>query len=402
MFLEKLNVSDSLLFLCAAREALCNIIETSTMSPAETERTRGFLMNEASDYEVMSLIMEGELPEEKYNDLDESYMFEELKERMFVDAEVVGQVMGEQTMVEFISSVSSVFPKYSSAKPIMEYQASTGLHFDGEILSEVDVAQGAADAAANAKRAYDKLMASSFVKTMWKKSTEIDKVDVKGAVKAAIKKVTGPISKASDKAADSVLDLYKGAKDALKQKWAKALQKTDPHLSRMRAQRGVGGKVDAGYLDKLKKQAALPDWRKALNQKLADLKGAAQSAVDATKRGVQSAQQSLSQAGEAGKEYIKAHPEAKYVAGAALASLAIFAGYKTYKRYMSKAGKACKDQSGSAKSQCLKAFRKKAIIAQAQDTQASMAQCAKTKDPGKCKAAIAKKVAKLKSKASKL
>jgi len=395
MFLEKLNVSDSLLFLGAAREALCNIIEISTMSQADIEKSRGFLMNEASDYEIMSLIMEGELPEEKYNDLDESYMFEELKERMFVDAEVVGQFMDTETMIEFFSSVGSVFPAHSSAKPIMEYQASTGLHFDGELLSEVDMAQGAADIAANTKRAYDKLMASSFVKTMWKKSTEIDKVDVKGAVKAALKKVTGPIGKAQDKAAASVLDLYKGAKDALKQKWAKALQKTDPNLAMRRAQRGVGGKVEPGYLDKLKSQAAQPDWKKELNQRMTDLKNTANSAVDAVK-------QTVNQAVKTGSEYVKAHPEAGYIATAALASLAIFAGYKTYKRYMSKAGKACKDQTGSQKSNCLKTYRKKALLAQAQDTQASAVACSKTNKPEKCKAAISRKVAKLKSKASKL
>jgi len=399
MFLEKLNVGDSLLFLSAAREALCNIIESSHMSLAETEKTKGFLMNEASDYEIMSLIMEGELPKVKYNDLDEALMFEELKSQMLQDAEVVGQFMDETMFASFVSEVDSVFPRYSSAKPIMEYQAKNRLSFNGEMISEVDAVQTATDIAAKGARLFDKMKNSGIVKALQadiSKGTGGTNVDalIKKAIKTASSDMTKPIR-----------DIYKSAVGNLKQSWVKSLQKTDPNLARMRAQKwfgGSGGKVEPGYLDKLKSQAALPDWRKQLNQRLTDVKNAADSAVDATKKALASAQQSIKAGGEEAVKYVKANPEQGYVAAAALASLAIFAGYKTYKRFMSQAAKACKGQTGDQKTACMKQYKKKALLAQAQDTQASAAACVKTKNPGKCKEAISRKVVRLKSKASKL
>ena len=69
---------------------------------------------------------------------------------------------------------------------------------------------------------------------------------------------------------------------------------------------------------------------------------------------------------------------------------------------MSKAARACKGKKGEEKTACMREYKKRALLAQAQDTNASAAACAKTKDPGKCKAAIARKVAKLKAKAAKL
>jgi hypothetical protein len=86
------------------------------------------------------------------------------------------------------------------------------------------------------------------------------------------------------------------------------------------------------------------------------------------------------------------------VAAAALAALIAYAGYQVYKKFFSKAAKACANQSGAAKEQCLAGFRKKAVVAQAQTLMKASAACAKSKDPRKCKAAVMAKVAKVKAK----
>jgi hypothetical protein len=113
-------------------------------------------------------------------------------------------------------------------------------------------------------------------------------------------------------------------------------------------------------------------------------------ADDALARGSDVARQIVS--------YVQANPMASGgVAAAALAALVAYAGYQVYKKFFSKAAKACANQSGSAKAQCLAGFRKKAAVAQAQTLMKASAACAKSKDPRKCKALIVAKVAKIKS-----
>jgi hypothetical protein len=97
--------------------------------------------------------------------------------------------------------------------------------------------------------------------------------------------------------------------------------------------------------------------------------------------------------------YASANPMASGgVAAAALAALIAYAGYQVYKKFFSKAAKACANQSGAAKEQCLAGFRKKAVVAQAQTLMKASAACSKSKDPRKCKAAVMAKVQKIKSK----
>ena len=88
--------------------------------------------------------------------------------------------------------------------------------------------------------------------------------------------------------------------------------------------------------------------------------------------------------------------------GAAAAALAIYAGAKIYKRFFSQAAKACAGQSGSAKSMCMNKYKKQAIMKQASAIQSASGTCAKSKNPGKCKAGVAAKVQALKAKAAKI
>jgi hypothetical protein len=69
---------------------------------------------------------------------------------------------------------------------------------------------------------------------------------------------------------------------------------------------------------------------------------------------------------------------------------------------LSQAAKACAGQSGAAKTACMAKYKKQAIMKQAAAIQSASSTCAKSKDPAKCKAAVAKKVASLRAKAAKI
>jgi hypothetical protein len=121
----------------------------------------------------------------------------------------------------------------------------------------------------------------------------------------------------------------------------------------------------------------------------------AQGFVPTTRAG--RAGQAVSQAKHAVKDF--AGSKTGKGIGIALAiAAATAASYAAYKRFFSKAAKACKDAPD--RKACLQKYKKQAAMAKAQALQAGMAKCASTKDPEKCKASIAKKVAKAKAEAA--
>lgn len=84
-----------------------------------------------------------------------------------------------------------------------------------------------------------------------------------------------------------------------------------------------------------------------------------------------------------------------YMGGTALAALLGFIAYKVYQNYLSKAAQSCKDNPNKA--ECIENFKKKAKLIQIQQLQKGLAQCAKSKDPDKCRQSIVNKINKLRS-----
>jgi hypothetical protein len=118
---ENQTIGDSVLFLLAARKSLAEIVGSSGSENAET--LAEFLINEASDYEIMSLLVEGILPEEKYNRGREILLFSRLKESVLMDAASFTEVLGEGNFVDFMTKVDSVYPKFSTQAPVLEFFA---------------------------------------------------------------------------------------------------------------------------------------------------------------------------------------------------------------------------------------------------------------------------------------
>jgi len=352
---ENQSLGESVLFMISARNSLAEMVEDSGHENSNTMMQ--FLINEASDYEIMSLLVEGVIPKEKYNDVNEAVLFSVLKEQVLANTSNISEMIGQQSFSDFMTKVDSVYPHVSTAGPMLEFFAATEPAIAGAML--ISERPRFADAAAKKAEA---VKGGS---------------DVAGLKKA----VAGAKAKAGTSPGEGGPEMAGGMKSfaggqvAPTGKGAAA----DASMKKDLYARGPGGKegFDVPNVD--------PS-QTTLGAKLSMLKGDVQ--LTAAKVGAK-----LS-------SFAKT-PEGLAVGGAALAALLAYAAAKTYKRFFSKAAGACRGMSGPAKTDCMGKFRGRALMAQAGDLQRGMASCGKSKNPAACKSAVGGKIERLKAKARK-
>jgi hypothetical protein len=304
---ERQNYDSSTLFLLAARSTLAEMVQISD-SKAKTDLIE-YIHNDASDFEVMGLLMTGKLPPVKHSVLGEKLLFSNLKEQVLKNFGSLTQVIGENVLNSFLQEVDSVFPRLSTQKPVLEFFAA--VREQGSTMTDAEKAR----------------------------------------------KDQSTLSQAHEKENAPVSDEFTGK------------ELGGPSEKRFATSPEGSFKAEGpGIMHHIKNMAD-----------------------DALAKGSDVASKIVS--------YVQANPMAAGgVGAAALAALIAYAGYQVYKKFFSKAAKACANQSGPAKEQCLAGFRKKAVVAQAQTLMKASAACSKSKDPRKCKAVIMAKVAKVKAK----
>jgi len=345
---ENQNIGDSVLFLLSSRAALANIIEAS--GTKNSSDLISFIHNEASDYEIMNLLVNGSLPDEKYNDVAEMLLFSEFKESVMMNKDFVIEMVGEDTFYNVLHEVDSLYMGISTASPIIEFASMQ----DQEIAIACMINEAGVGA---------KIVAGQSAKALAKKkaqhAAQAKLASMKGANVAIGKHKVGSAVAAGKKA---VMDKVAAAKGSLGKATAGAKGKII----------GKGGRAAPTSGAKMKAAGKYYGAKVGAAGKIAAGKTAAFAAT----------------------------PAGMAVGGAAAAALAIYAGAKIYKRFLSQAAKSCGGQSGAAKTACMSKYKKQAIMKQAAAIQSASSTCAKSKDPAKCKAAVAKKVQSLKSKAA--
>jgi hypothetical protein len=405
---ENQNLGDSVLFLLAARTALSNIVQESSLK--NKQDMVSFLNNEASDYQVMNLLLKGSLPEEKYNAFEEMMLYSEFKESMMINKDFVTEITGEDIFDNVLNEVDSLYMVTSTESPILEFEMQT----DDEMAKAVtlySLSEAASKPILNkalktAKDYWTKGDGGKAVgktlktaKDYWTKG-DGTKVIAKG--KKSLKtakdyyepKVKGKL--ASMKAARAKLAADKGLRKMATADPAK-LKSAAASTSQAHAQKAAASAAQQKAAGAKLAQAAKSTTAKASTYKptlahkaqLAAGKAGAAIKGAAAKAGAATSKFAATKAGMA-------------TGGAAAAALAIYAGYKIYKRFFSQAAKACGGQSGSAKTACMNKYKKQALMKQVAGIQSAAGACSKSKDPAKCKAAIATKVSALKAKASKI
>jgi len=346
------NIPDSILFLTSCRLAIKESLAVNEDMEKYTKMALvDYVMNEATDYQIMSIVVEDEYVDEKYNMFGEVELFDRYKEMVVENIDQFSSIMESEDLKSLLYEIGPVSQEgLSTASPILEFLYESGVLSEKGKMSDwaakakelaskgKDVAGKTAskgkDVAGKAKEKAGNLAFDTRFKARgMKKRLDAKGNVVKGAMKSGVSKVKGGIEAGKQKASDAAFDARFKARGLKKRIGAKATSMK--------------------------------------NLSTQDVKGALSTNT-----------------GKAG--------------AIALAAAAIYAGVKVYQRFMSSAARACSSKSGGEKTACMQKAKAGAIRGQISATQRGVSQCGQAKDPAKCKASIQSRVQKLQGKLSKV
>lgn len=330
-------VEDTIAFLSIGRDTICEFIESQGYEGDQLKEMKNFIMNEASDYQILSVLTDDILPDEASNPVAEAVLFEGLN-----------MATGTNFIALSEYGISSILNEQGGHTPMNPRLIA--------IYKKID-------------STYDELKRWTGKSIKGPKAAEHVK-DLKDELNY-LKGEAGKIRGAAAHAAGAVTPGAMASKVA-----AGGAHKT---------QRITAGDVAKGAYEKGKEVAG-----KAV-AKGKELAGAAKEKISAGLKDLPSASAIGGKISAAATS-----PAGMAVGGLAAAALLGYGAYKIYKNYFSQAAKKC---AGSPdKSACMKAARSGAVKAQIADLSKGASACSKAKDPAKCKAAVQNKIAKLRSK----
>lgn len=332
----KESIEDTSDFINIGREVICDILESQIEDPIQFEKSINFIINEASDYQILSMIIEETIPDELNNSQKEIHLIESLNEFSGVNFIPISEG----------PSVSDIASDLSTLRGRLSSLSKNPENFSPGKLKAI-------------------------------RNTITRKIQLKTGILNNLKqmKKTGMGAAAGSAAKLSAPSVHKPSPY-----WTPAQQKLPGKLNMSKmAGPGKGGGI-SGAVQKARG-----------NQGAVGMAGATTGAKGALASGVAKAKELAAKGAK-----FATSPTGQVIGGLAAAALVSYAAYKIYKNYLSKAARSC---SGSAdKSTCMKQFKNKAIQAQISKLSSGMGSCAKSKNPAKCKAAIQGKIAKLKGK----
>jgi hypothetical protein len=103
---ENYNPYDSLLFDMACRESLCILVDISDVK--DKKSIKEYITKEAPSYEVLSLIIDGKLPEKEFTFENERLLFEKFKTSILINYNVLQPIIGESILQEVVRNVDTL------------------------------------------------------------------------------------------------------------------------------------------------------------------------------------------------------------------------------------------------------------------------------------------------------
>jgi hypothetical protein len=335
---ETTNYTESIEFLLAMRRTVSNeITSMSHLSGSQKLKFKNFLLNEATDYEILHFAMTNVFPEDKQNKHNELYLFSKLKEHFLINYESLASILKPEEITTFIESVGPIYPKLSTALPVLEqYLSEEPRQYWGPQDKEDsrDVVTKAGETVARGARAVKRSIFGG---------------DAEGAGRgSATPGLVGHAKQAGQYVAKKGEDAYEAGKSHVRS--------IDARLSNLGKPAQSGG--------------ASGD---------RELQGGGSAETD----NISTAHNAY----EKTRDFLGSHGPT-ILAATALAGMAAYGAAKVYKRFFSQAAKSCAGKSGPAKDACMKQFKAKALQAKIQSLMKSKATCKKAKNPQKCMTAI--------------
>ncbi len=122
---NKTQILDSLTFLSIARNVIRDSIDFSDIK--EKKDLKYFITNEASDYQIMSLLIDETLPENKYDVIAESELWDRFKRSVTRNYKNLSESLNSNILENIIFEIGPVSNLgLSSMKPILEFQMNEG------------------------------------------------------------------------------------------------------------------------------------------------------------------------------------------------------------------------------------------------------------------------------------
>lgn len=117
--MDRATFTDTIAFMSIARETVASILE----SKGADKELVDYIINEASDYQVMCLLLDKPMPKEKYNALKEAEVFAEFRLTVAEYAEALSEAFGFGMTYSLLENiVPPTALGISTAKPILEHQ----------------------------------------------------------------------------------------------------------------------------------------------------------------------------------------------------------------------------------------------------------------------------------------
>jgi len=384
------NAADSILFLRAARNAVCETITVSETADRDfVPEMINFVQNEATDYQVMSLMMDNELPEEKHNIVAEGVLFERYRDGILEDYASYQESYGNQVANSLLFEIGPVSPYgIDTATPVLNHLYESGLaHILIEKGKKDAIKKLAGDAGALAATGSKKVRdaAGNLVS-----KSKVQGGNLKRAFGAAKSNPVG--SKMSAQSMGGKLGVAMGKGVAAGKAAAKGAGKAAVGAKDLavKGARGAGGAVAKGARGVA---GGATNVVKSVGKGYSGLANTGKTGAGVTGKIGRTIGKGAKAAvtGAKGAAKFAGSTAGKALGAAAVAAAAIYAGYKVYKTYLSKAARACAGSKGGEKAACMQKYKNTAIKAQMSAVRAGAGKCNQAKDPAKCKAAIANK-----------
>jgi len=357
-------VLDSLLFLTVARSTLCEYFETFEVD--HLSDIRRFIKKEATDYQVMELMVTGNLPDDRHNPDREHRLWEALKQSIIMENEGLLEALDDDLVQSFLFEMGPVYEYgLSSASPILEFHIKSGViekigwqigdvRRDRKTGKRLDAPkQTPKNTASKKKVSANKDAAKGLVKTAgdyWKK--QLAKVGIKSKPKKQVvrKKIEEPPKKKEVVAKTAPPAKKKGDKK--------------PAPKPVASNKAPEGKVTPAASDD-----SSPPPKKDTEKRT--------PVTQAVKDAIKDRWNKLSPQGKGA---------AKATAAIGAAALIGIAANKIYQKHFSKAAKACKGSDD--KTACMAKFKADARSAKIAKLKAGLGKCKNYQ----CKATVQRKI----------
>ena len=412
------KIQNTMSFLLIARQSLVEAIRVSKIKVNSSEAI-SYIMNEASDYEIMNLLVNQKIPKYKYDNIKENELWKKYKKQV----NVYEKVLSNKTINSIMEMGPIVQYGISTCGPILETLEITGqlnriIREDARddynrIMNDPNATPAQQQAAQSALQASTQAGATPAA---------IQQANVQSAQRT----LNAPSTQASPELQKSAEVNYNNANQAGMNNLQVGMANTKAAVQNA-AGHPLQTMQNAGHVIKTSAQQLGHDVSTGAQHIAGDAKNFYKGVIQNPNQSMQNVVGGAQQMGHDAVSGIKGFasnvmnnpggamhsalgiakmaatkgvaalaPYAPALAGAGAAAAVGYGAYKLYQKLFAKNANQCQNLQGPEKQACMAKAKQGALQAEGNEIQKGSALCNKAQDPEKCRQQIMQKAAKVK------